>query len=146
MNNICAKWSILFLSLFSFLVNSAEFTGDDKLALINLLKVKIATEYVLTEKINGIEQALSTLQQSPEFKQAITEQHIAKLLSQTIREFDGHFNFQWRNPNVGVTDKNNQHPAHEGWFNMLNRKTLVLIKSKYLMAILVISVFLDSIM
>jgi hypothetical protein len=29
---------------------------------------------------------------------------------------------------------------------MLNRKILVLIKSKYLMAILVISVFLDSIM
>jgi hypothetical protein len=122
MSNIFTKWSVLFLGLFSFLVNSAEFSGEDKLALINALKEMITTEYVLTEKIDGIAQALSTLEKSPEFKRAITEQHVAKLLSQTIRKFDGHFSFQWRDRNIDVSGKNNQQPAREGWFNMLNRK------------------------
>lgn len=121
-NNFLITWSILFLGLFSFLVNSAEFSGKDKLVLINTLKEKIKTEYVSTEKIDGITQALSTLEQSPEFKQAITEQHIAELLSQTISKFDGHFSFQWRDRDINVSDKNNQQLAREGWFNMLNRK------------------------
>ncbi len=122
MNNTFVKLLTVLISLFSVWAHSAEFSAKDKLTLVDTLKNKITTEYVLIEKIDEIIQALSTLEQSPAFKQATTEQHIAELLSQTIRQFDGHFSFQWQDPNVGVIDKNNQQAAHEGWFNMLNRK------------------------
>ena len=122
MNNAFIKLLTVLISLVSVCAHSAEFSTKDKLTLVDTLKNTITTEYVLIEKIDEIAQALSTLEQSPEFKQATTGQHVAKLLSQTIRQFDGHFSFQWRDPNVDVVDKNNQQPAREGWFNMLNRK------------------------
>ena len=122
MNNNFIKLLAVLISLFSVWVHGGNFSTKDKLTLVDTLKNKIATEYVLVEKIDEITQALSNLEQSPAFKNATTEQHIAKLLSQTIRQFDDHFSFQWQDRNVGVIDKNSQLPAREGWFNMLNRK------------------------
>ncbi len=104
MNNAFIKLLIVLISLFSVSAQSAEFSTKDKLTLVDTLKNKITTEYVLTEKIDEITQALSTLEQSPAFKQTTTEQDIAKLLSQTIRQFDGHFSVQWQDRNVGVID------------------------------------------
>jgi C-terminal processing protease CtpA/Prc len=122
MNNSFIKLLTVLISLFSIWAHSADFSTKDKRILVDTLKNKIATEYVLVEKIDEITRALSALEQSPAFRQATTEQHIAKLLSQTIRQFDGHFSFQWQDLNVGVSDKNRQLPAREGWFNKLNRK------------------------
>jgi len=114
------KLFVVFTCLFSFFVSSTEFSAADKLALLSNLKNKIATEYVLTEKINDINHALSNVEQSSEFKQAATQQQVAKLLATEIRKFDGHFSVQWRGTNANKKEK--QQPAYEGWFNMLNRK------------------------
>ena len=120
MSHSMIKVLVTFTCLFSFLVSSTEFSAEDKLALLNSLKNKITTEYVLTEKINDINDALSDLEQSSEFKQATTQQQVAKLLATEIRKFDGHFSLQWRDSNANYKDK--QQPVYEGWFNMLNRK------------------------
>jgi hypothetical protein len=122
MNNNFMMLLAVLVSLSAVWVHGAEFSTQDKLTLVDTLKNKIITEYVLVEKIEEITQALSDLEQSPEFEQATTEQHIANLLSQTIRQFDGHFSFQWQGGSAGVIDKNNQLPVREGWFNMLTRK------------------------
>jgi hypothetical protein len=120
MSHIFSKWSVFVISLFSFLVNSADFSDKDKLTLINTLKGKVSSEYVLTDKIDDINHALSKLAQSPEFKAISDQQQVAKLISKTIRQFDGHFSFQWQAQNAGHKDK--QQPVREGWFNMLSRK------------------------
>ena len=122
MNNNFMRLLVVFISLSSVWVHSAEFSTQDKLTLVNTLNNKIVAEYVLVEKIEEITQALADLEHSPEFEQATTEQHIAKLLSQTIRQFDGHFSFQWQGSSAGLIDKNNKLPAREGWFDMLTRK------------------------
>jgi len=106
--------------VFSFAVYSADFSLKDKTILLDTLKNKITTEYVLTEKIADITQALSVLEQSSEFKLAGSQQEVAKLFSTTIRKFDGHFSFQWQDPHTNVD--NIIQPAREGWFNMLRRK------------------------
>ena len=97
---------------------SAEISQKEKNTFIIKLQEKITQQYVLTDKIDLVVNALSQLKTSDAFQQATSYQETAKLAATTIRNFDGHFSVLWRDANKMTKQKTD----YEGWFSQLARK------------------------
>jgi retinol-binding protein 3 len=107
-----------FIVLLSYQSIAAELSIKEKDKTFNELQNKIIHQYVLTNNIDKITAALSTLKVSNEYKQVTTHKKLASVLAKTIREFDGHFSVLWSDPLA----ETKQSKDYEGWFPMLSRK------------------------
>ena len=117
MNKLILKFA-LFIAILSFQLAAEDLSFKEKENILQALKDKISSQYVLEDNIATIVDALSTLQTSNEYKQAKTRKEFAKTLATTVREYDGHFSVLWSDPSKGKA----QNKDYEGWFPMLSRK------------------------
>lgn len=85
--------------------------------LVNLLKEKIANNYVMEESVPEIISALSSVQQKAEFNSTDDPAKIAEILNATLQRHDKHFAVRWIDP-----AHNTEKVVHEGWFSKLDRK------------------------
>lgn len=111
----------LIISVFLFWslpVLSVSMTESQKFSLLNALNESIKNQYVLTENIGKIEQALKDLKIQPSFLNASSQKDMAELLSTELNKYDKHFVVQWRDTNQS-TEKQK---VKEGWFSQLSRK------------------------
>lgn len=104
--------------LFALGINAQSVTEQEASELVVKLQNTIEEEYVLTENINKITRALTHLKQSNELSSIESKKDLAKLLSTTIKAFDGHFGVMWDDP---ARDQSDQ-PERESWFTKLSRK------------------------
>jgi len=111
-------YTVYFIVFISSQSIAAQLSVKEKEKTINELQSKIINQYVLTDNIDKVIAALSKLKVSNEYKQASTHKELAKVLAETIREFDGHFSVLWSDP-LGETK---QSKDYEGWFPKLSRK------------------------
>ena len=85
--------------------------------LVNLLKEKIAKNYVMEESVPDIISALSSVQLKTEFNSTDDPAKIAEILNSSLQLHDKHFAVRWSEP----AHKTEQ-VVSEGWFSKLDRK------------------------
>ncbi|ALU45234.1 S41 family peptidase [Pseudoalteromonas rubra] len=88
----------------------------NKQEVVSTLVNEIENSYVETDKIPGLAKSLQQLKDNPAFKDAVTKDEFAALLSAELEKTDPHFGVQWRDPSGVVAQK-----KYEPWFTKLAR-------------------------
>ena len=109
---------VCFLSISCFQSFAYVLSAEEKAKITNELQDTIINQYVLTENIGVIKNALLNLQTSKSFEAIETRKELAKILATTIREYDGHFTVLFSEP----TTQPSLNKDYESWFLKLKRK------------------------